>query len=101
MARRREDLNALHVRTQTYHVASRTAVIAVGSNLGDRRAAIAFAVDQLSHLIPDLTLSDIVETEPEGDGLCDQPFYLHAVMVGAKEVPAADMVDGLRLHGGA
>ena len=76
-------------------MAPRTAVIAVGSNLGDRRAAIAFAVDQLSRLIPDLTLSDIVETEPEGDGLSEQPLYLNAVMVGATEIPAADLLDEL------
>jgi 2-amino-4-hydroxy-6-hydroxymethyldihydropteridine diphosphokinase len=60
----------------------RRAVIAVGSNLGDRRAAVAFAADRLSALLADTALSDIIETEPEGNGLEAQPLYLNAVIVG-------------------
>lgn len=60
----------------------RRAVIAVGSNLGDRRAAVAFAADRLSALLSDASLSDIVETEPEGEGLHAQPLYLNAVIIG-------------------
>ena len=41
--------------------------IGIGSNLGDRRRAIAFAADRLRPYIPDLTLSEIVETDPEGE----------------------------------
>ncbi len=56
--------------------------IALGSNLGDRRAAIAFAVERLSSFIGGLSLSDLIETEPEGEGLHEQPLYLNAVAVG-------------------
>ena len=73
----------------------KTAVIAVGSNLGDRRAAIGFAADQLARRIPDLILSDIVETDPEGEGLSDQPLYLNAVLVGDTELAAADLLEEL------
>jgi 2-amino-4-hydroxy-6-hydroxymethyldihydropteridine diphosphokinase len=56
--------------------------IALGSNLGDRRAAIEFATGRLAAFISDLSLSDIVETEPEGEGPSSQPRYLNAVAVG-------------------
>ena len=71
------------------------AVIAVGSNLGDRRAAIRFAADRLGLLLADLTLSDIIETEPEGAGLQDQPLYLNAVMVGETSLPARALLGEL------
>ena len=58
------------------------AVIAIGSNLGDRRAAVAFAAARLSTVLDSVTLSETVETEPEGEGLSDQPLYLNAVIVG-------------------
>ncbi len=37
---------------------------------------------QLSQLITNLVVSDYIETEPEGEGLDDQPLYLNAVAVG-------------------
>ena len=46
--------------------APRPVAIAIGSNLGDRRAAIAFAMDRLSRILSDISYSDIVETDPEG-----------------------------------
>ncbi len=60
----------------------RPIVVALGSNLGDRRAAFAFAADRLSSSIADLVLSEFIESEPEGEGLQDQPLYLNAVAVG-------------------
>ena len=69
--------------------------IAIGSNLGDRRAAIRYAVDRLSGLVTDGSLSDIIETEPEGEGLGDQPLYLNAVMVGETTLGARALLDAL------
>ena len=63
----------------------RPAVVALGSNLGDRRAAITFAVHRLSRILSNLALSDIVETEPEGPSgelLEGEPLYLNAVVSG-------------------
>ena len=65
----------------------RRAVIAIGSNLGDRRAAIAFAAERLSQILSNFSLSDVIETEPEGAGFQVQPLYLNAVIVG--ETPLA------------
>ena len=61
---------------------TRRAVVAVGSNLGDRRAAIAFAAERLSALLSEFSVSEVIETEPEGEGFGAQPLYLNAVIVG-------------------
>jgi 2-amino-4-hydroxy-6-hydroxymethyldihydropteridine diphosphokinase len=71
------------------------AAVAVGSNLGDRRAAIQFAADRLSHFIDNLTVSSIIETFPEGEGLEDQPLYLNAVAVGETTLDARALLDRL------
>jgi 2-amino-4-hydroxy-6-hydroxymethyldihydropteridine diphosphokinase len=71
------------------------AAIALGSNLGDRRAAIAYAVDRLSTILTGVTVSDIIETYPEGEGLEDQPLYLNAVVVGETTLPARELLDAL------
>jgi 2-amino-4-hydroxy-6-hydroxymethyldihydropteridine diphosphokinase len=71
------------------------AAIALGSNLGDRQAAFKFAIDQLSALISNLTVSRFIETDPEGDGLQDQPRYLNAVAVGETSLTAREMLDHL------
>jgi 7,8-dihydro-6-hydroxymethylpterin-pyrophosphokinase len=46
----------------------RRVAIALGSNLGDRRAAIVFAAEQLAPFVANLQLSDLIETEPDGEG---------------------------------
>ena len=64
----------------------RPVAVAIGSNLGDRRAALQFAIDRLSSLLTGLTASTIIETDPEsvdGDVLPDQPVYLNAVVSGS------------------
>ncbi len=71
------------------------AVIAIGSNLGDRRAAIRFAVERLAHLVSDLTLSRIIETEPEGEHSTNQPPYLNAILVGDTALTARDLLNSL------
>jgi 2-amino-4-hydroxy-6-hydroxymethyldihydropteridine diphosphokinase len=74
---------------------SRRAVIAVGSNLGDRRAAVAFAADRLAGILSDSSLSEVVETEPEGEGLEQQPLYLNAVIVGDTSLSPRALLDEL------
>jgi 2-amino-4-hydroxy-6-hydroxymethyldihydropteridine diphosphokinase len=69
--------------------------IALGSNLGDRQAALDFAIDQLTRLISNLTISRFIETDPEGEGLQDQPQYLNAVAVGDTSMTAREMLDHL------
>lgn len=71
------------------------AVVALGSNLGDRPAAIRFAVDRLTPILANLTLSNIVETEPEGEGLAGQPLYLNAVVTGETTLSPRELLDAL------
>ena len=71
--------------------------IALGSNLGDRRAALAFATARVSVFVTGLTSSDYIETEPEGEGLQDQPPYLNAVLVGETSLTAREVLDALLL----
>ncbi len=55
--------------------------IALGSNLGDRRAHLQFAISRLRKILTNVRISSIHETTPEGvDG--PQPDYLNAVVAG-------------------
>jgi 2-amino-4-hydroxy-6-hydroxymethyldihydropteridine diphosphokinase len=72
--------------------------IAIGSNLGDRREAMDFAIARLSRLLTGLTVSDAVETDPEGlDGalIPDQPLYLNAAATGSTTLAPRDVLDEL------
>jgi 2-amino-4-hydroxy-6-hydroxymethyldihydropteridine diphosphokinase len=71
------------------------AAIALGSNLGDRRAAITFAADRLAAVLTAPVLSDLIETEPEGEGLESQPLYLNAVLVGETALTSRQLLDVL------
>ena len=70
--------------------------IALGSNLGDRRAALAFAAERLAALLDNPVLSDIIETDPVGEGLEDQPLYLNAALVGETSLDARALLEALR-----
>jgi 2-amino-4-hydroxy-6-hydroxymethyldihydropteridine diphosphokinase len=69
--------------------------VAIGTNLGDRRAALSFAATRLQSLLDDLIVSDAVETDPEGPGTEGQPLYLNAVAVGWSRRPARDLLESL------
>ena len=55
--------------------------IALGSNLGDRRAHLDFAIERLRDVLTALHVSSVTETAPVGVP-DDQPPYLNAVVVG-------------------
>jgi 2-amino-4-hydroxy-6-hydroxymethyldihydropteridine diphosphokinase len=76
-------------------VRTRRVAIALGSNLGDRRSAIAYATDRLAPFVSNLHLSDLIETEPVGEGLQDQPLYLNAVAIGETALDARALLDAL------
>jgi 2-amino-4-hydroxy-6-hydroxymethyldihydropteridine diphosphokinase len=73
----------------------RPVAIAAGSNLGDRRAALAFAADRLSTLLTSLRISSPIETKPEGAGLEDQPPYLNAAITGETDLPSREILEAL------
>jgi 2-amino-4-hydroxy-6-hydroxymethyldihydropteridine diphosphokinase len=72
-----------------------TVAIALGANLGNRRAAFDFAVERLSRLLSNFVISDFIETEPEGEGLQDQPLYLNAVGIGETSLTPRELLDAL------
>ena len=74
---------------------SRRAAIALGSNLGDRAAAIGYAAKRLSGILSHTVVSEAVETDPEGEGLAGQPRYVNAVLVGETSMPARELLDAL------
>jgi len=66
------------------------AAIALGSNLGDREAALTDAAGQLARHLAGLTVSDFFETQPEGVG--KQPLFLNAAAVGSWEGEARPLL---------
>ena len=50
----------------------------------------------LASLLANPVLSDIIETDPAGEGLEDQPLYLNAALVGETSLEAGALLDALR-----
>lgn len=71
------------------------AAVAIGANLGDRRATVLWAVDELALVLHDLRLSRVIETEPV-EVLEPQPPYLNAVVAGETDLPVHALFDRLR-----
>lgn len=67
--------------------------IAVGSNLGNRRAFITFAVSRLEEVLTDLRVSPLIETDPVGVG--DQPRFLNGAIVGTTSLEPRALLDRL------
>jgi 2-amino-4-hydroxy-6-hydroxymethyldihydropteridine diphosphokinase len=71
-----------------------TAAVALGSNLGDRRAHLEFAVARLSGILSHLRVSSLHETEPVG-APDPQPHFLNAAAVGETTVSARELLAAL------
>lgn len=69
--------------------------VAIGSNLGNRDAAMDFANAQLEVLFDNFRLSEVVETWPLGDNTDGQNLYLNAVGVGETDLPPRQVLDAL------
>lgn len=70
-----------------------TVAIALGSNLGDREAHLAFAAGRLATRLSNLRQSTWHDTAPVGVG--DQPRYLNGVIVGDTSLSARALMDWL------
>ena len=69
--------------------------IALGSNLGDRRAHLDFAIHRLTTLLGDLRVSTIRETDPVG--VPDrQSRFLNAVVVGETALSPRELLRELQ-----
>ena len=67
--------------------------IALGSNVGDRQAHLAFAVDRLRAQLPDLAVSRWHETEPVG--VRPQGPFLNGAATGTTALTARDLLNVL------
>jgi len=68
--------------------------IALGSNLGDREANLAFGLSALPGFITNLRQSRWHDTAPFGVS-ADQPRYLNGVVIGETELPARELLERL------
>jgi 2-amino-4-hydroxy-6-hydroxymethyldihydropteridine diphosphokinase len=71
------------------------AVVALGSNLGDRHAHFQFAVGRLRDFLEDIHVSPVHETDPVGVA-GDQPRFLNAVVVGLSRFDARELLTALQ-----
>ena len=69
--------------------------VAIGSNLGNRDQAIAFATSQLTALLTNVAVSETIETWPAGAGTEQQNLYLNAVAVGETDRSPRQILDAL------
>lgn len=67
--------------------------IALGSNLGDRHAHLALAVDGLRAMLADVRVSTFIETAPVGVG--SQPPFLNGAIVASTDLAARPLLDRL------
>ena len=65
-------------------------VIALGSNLGDRKATLDSAVEALRQIISVTKVSNYIETDPVGGP--EQPDYLNAVLIGESDLEPTDLL---------
>jgi len=68
--------------------------VALGSNLGDRRAHLDFAISRLRQLLDDLRTSRYYETDPVGVPGA-QPQFLNAAVVGVAATAPRPLLDAL------
>ena len=69
---------------------TREVAVALGSNLGDRQATLAFAVSRLGGLLTNLRVSSFIETDPVGVG--PQPPFLNGAVAGSSCVDQPRLV---------
>lgn len=65
--------------------------IALGSNLGDRRGHLNWAVEQLGRYLSNLHVSTFIETDPVGVAE-PQPPYLNAAVAGTTTLSPQDLL---------
>jgi 2-amino-4-hydroxy-6-hydroxymethyldihydropteridine diphosphokinase len=69
--------------------------VAIGANLGDRRATVMWAIEQLALVLDDIRVSRVIETEPV-EVQEPQPPYFNAVVVGDTNLSVDALFERLR-----
>ena len=72
-----------------------TVAIALGATSGTAARRSTSRSSGSRRIVSNLVVSDFIETEPEGEGLHDQPLYLNAVAVGETSLTPRELLDGL------
>jgi 2-amino-4-hydroxy-6-hydroxymethyldihydropteridine diphosphokinase len=67
--------------------------IALGSNLGDRAANLAFALERLQPSVPHLRIATFIETDPVG--VDPQPVFLNGAVAGSTDLSPRELLDVL------
>jgi len=68
--------------------------ISLGSNLGDRRSHLDYAIDALQLDLAGIAVSSFVQTDPVGVGP-EHGWYLNAAVVGDTQLPARVLLERL------
>jgi 2-amino-4-hydroxy-6-hydroxymethyldihydropteridine diphosphokinase len=71
---------------------SQLVAVALGSNLGDRRAHLEYAISKLRTVLTDLKVSRVSETIP-ADVPGPQPLFLNAALIGGSAMSARQLLD--------
>lgn len=71
-----------------------TVAIALGANLGDRRAHLQFAAERLSVILRGVRVSTFIESEPV-DVSEPQPPYLNGAVVGETTLTPRELLDAM------
>ena len=69
-------------------------VIALGANLGEPRAQVARAIEEIKKLLNVITVSSLYETAPFGVP-DSQPNYINAVLIGETDKKPMDLMNAL------
>jgi 2-amino-4-hydroxy-6-hydroxymethyldihydropteridine diphosphokinase len=72
----------------------RVVAVALGSNLGDRRAHLDFAVSRLGSVLENLQVSHYRDTAPVGVP-DNQPVFLNAAAIGTTAMNARELLESL------
>jgi 2-amino-4-hydroxy-6-hydroxymethyldihydropteridine diphosphokinase len=68
--------------------------ISLGSNIGDRRKQLIFGVEELNHVVEDLVLSPLYETDPLH--ITDQRSFLNACCIGRTRLTPIQLLSELQ-----
>jgi 2-amino-4-hydroxy-6-hydroxymethyldihydropteridine diphosphokinase len=74
---------------------NKIAVIALGSNQGDRHAHLTYAVERLAELLDGVRVSSTIESAPAAPATLQDPHYLNAVAIGTTSLSARALLASL------